>query len=229
MFFVIVHLWLRRATKTYIVEKLQMANHAEVLWTKYSRRWSTQNRYAKTYPGYFDRASGFAGGFSMWSLGVGGNPDVIGMEKSFRGIGKQSMSSGVTWKDPFLRGILGLFSERLWVFVLLIPLSGVYGVCVGTILVVWVYFGHTSGACYIDHLMGVHYAYSGRMLVAHQRKQSVLYSVQAYTKSHASHIWPYIGLIIHLAYSRFIQPARRPWTSLYWVFSLALFLSRCIL
>ena len=164
----------------------------------------------------------------MWSLGVGGNSDVIGMEKSFRGIGKQSMSSGVTWKDPFLRGILGLFSERLWVFVLLIPLSGVYGICVGTILVVWVYFGHTSGACYIDHLMGVHYAYSGRMLVAHQRKQGVLYSVQAYTKSHASHIWPYIGLIIHLAYSRFIQAARRPWTSLYCVLSLALFLSRCI-
>lgn len=48
------------------------------------------------------------------------------MEKSFRGIGKQSMSSGVTLKDPFLRGMLGLFSERLWAFVLLIPLSGVY-------------------------------------------------------------------------------------------------------
>ncbi len=63
---------------------------------EYYIRYSTQNRDATTYPGYFDRASGFAGGVSMWSAGVGGNLDVTGMEKALCRIGKQSMSSGVT-------------------------------------------------------------------------------------------------------------------------------------
>ena len=91
-----------------------MANHAEVRWKR------------KTYLGYFDRASGFAGVVSMLSLGVGGNLDATGMEKALSRIDKQSMYSGVTLKDPFLRGMLGLFSEELWVSLGLIPLSGVY-------------------------------------------------------------------------------------------------------
>ena len=64
--------------------------------TEYSTSYGTQNRDAKTYPGYFDMASGFAGGVSMWSAGVRGNLDVTGMEKALCRIDKQNMSSGVT-------------------------------------------------------------------------------------------------------------------------------------
>ena len=35
-----------------------------------SHKISTQNRYAKTYLGYFDKASGCVGGVSMWSSGL---------------------------------------------------------------------------------------------------------------------------------------------------------------
>ena len=52
--------------------------------------------------------------------------DVVGMEKAFCRTAKQSIYLGVTSKDPFLRGMLGIVSERLLFFLVLIPLSGVY-------------------------------------------------------------------------------------------------------
>ena len=66
-----------------MVTEFQMTNHAEVHWKGDSTLQSTQNRYAKTCLGYFDRASGFVGGISMWSSGVRGHSNVIGMEKVF--------------------------------------------------------------------------------------------------------------------------------------------------
>ena len=90
------------------------------------------------------------------SIGVVGNLHVTGIEKALCSVDKQSMYSGVTLKDPFLRGMLWLSSGGVWVFLVLIPLSGVYWACIGIIFVVCMYFGHTSVASYIDHLMGVH-------------------------------------------------------------------------
>ena len=62
----------------------------------------------------------------MWSSGLEGNLDVVGMEKAFCRTAKQSIYLGVQSKDPFIRGMLGIVSERLLFFLVLIPLSGVY-------------------------------------------------------------------------------------------------------
>ena len=47
----------------------------------------------------------------MWSSGLEGNLDVVGMEKAFCRTAKQSIYLGVTSKDPFLRGMFGMVSE----------------------------------------------------------------------------------------------------------------------
>ncbi len=90
------------------------------------------------------------------------------MEKAFCRTAEQSIYFGVTSKDPFLRGMFGMVSERLLFFLVLIPLSGVYWARIGRILAVWEYFGHASGASSTYHMMGVHSAHFGRMLAARQ-------------------------------------------------------------
>ena len=146
-----------------------MRNHAEGHWKRHpqykANRIAMQRHICDSLIGFW---------VCWWCLHV-----VLGCVREFGcdwhgqrfcRIDRQSMYSGVTSKDPLLRVLLRMVSERLCVFVVLIPLRGVYSACIGRILAVRVYFGNTAGASYTYHMMGVHYAHSGR-------KQGSYYSV----------------------------------------------------